>query len=145
MLFHHFKEYGPYTGEMAGRKNGGMIAMSTGKAVAYALDTLQERGRLFVAPGDDCYEGMIVGERSKAGDMVVNIARTKNLGNQRSSTSDISVQLVPPRTFSLEEALEYIADDELVEITPKNIRLRKRLLNATDRKKAAVRAGQVNK
>ena len=84
-------------------------------------------------------------ERSKAGDMVVNIARTKNLGNQRSSTSDISVQLVPPRTFSLEEALEYIADDELVEITPKNIRLRKRLLNATDRKKAAVRAGQVNK
>ena len=93
----------------------------------------------------ECYEGMIVGERSKAGDMVVNIARTKNLGNQRSSTSDISVQLVPPRTFSLEEALEYIADDELVEITPKNIRLRKRLLNATDRKKAAVRAGQVNK
>ncbi|MBN2938774.1 MAG: translational GTPase TypA, partial [Collinsella sp.] len=103
------------------------------------------RGQLFVEPGTECYEGMIVGERSKAGDMVVNIARTKNLGNQRSSTSDISVQLVPPRTFSLEEALEYIADDELVEITPKNIRLRKRLLNATDRKKAAVRAGQVNK
>ena len=145
MLFHHFKEYGPYTGEMAGRKNGGMIAMSTGKAVAYALDTLQERGRLFVAPGDDCYEGMIVGESAKEGDMVVNVEKTKNLGNQRSSTSDISVQLVPPRTFSLEEALEYIADDELVEITPKNIRLRKRLLNATDRKKAAVRAGQVNK
>ena len=96
----------------------------------------QERGQLFVEPGTECYEGMIVGERSKAGDMVVNIARTKNLGNQRSSTSDISVQLVPPRTFSLEEALEYIADDELVEITPKNIRLRKRLLNATDRKKA---------
>jgi hypothetical protein len=111
----------------------------------YALDTLQQRGTLYVEPGDECYEGMIVGERSKAGDMVVNIARTKNLGNQRSSTSDISVQLVPPRTFSLEEALEYIADDELVEITPKNIRLRKRLLNATDRKKAAVRAGQVNK
>ena len=77
--------------------------------------------------------------------VMYSIARTKNLGNQRSSTSDISVQLVPPRTFSLEEALEYIADDELVEITPKNIRLRKRLLNATDRKKAAVRAGQVNK
>lgn len=77
----------------------------------YALGTLQERGQLFVEPGTECYEGMIVGERSKAGDMVVNIARTKNLGNQRSSTSDISVQLVPPRTFSLEEALEYIADD----------------------------------
>ena len=93
-----------------------MISMTTEKAVAYALGTLQERGQLFVEPGTECYEGMIVGERSKAGDMVVNIARTKNLGNQRSSTSDISVQLVPPRTFSLEEALEYIADDELVEI-----------------------------
>ena len=145
VFYHTFLEYGPYAGEIGNRQNGAMISMTTEKAVAYALGTLQERGQLFVEPGVECYEGMIVGERSKAGDMVVNIARTKNLGNQRSSTSDISVQLVPPRTFSLEEALEYIADDELVEITPKNIRLRKRLLNATDRKKAAVRAGQVNK
>ena len=145
VFYHPFLEYGPYAGEIGNRQNGAMISMTTEKAVAYALGTLQERGQLFVEPGTECYEGMIVGERSKAGDMVVNIARTKNLGNQRSSTSDISVQLVPPRTFSLEEALEYIADDELVEITPKNIRLRKRLLNATDRKKAAVRAGQVNK
>ena len=88
---------------------------------------------------------MLVCERSKPGDMVVNIARTKNLGNQRSSTSDISVQLVPPRTFTLEEALEYIVDDELVEVTPKHIRLRKRLLNAIDRKKAAVRAANMSK
>ncbi|MDD7188189.1 MAG: translational GTPase TypA [Collinsella sp.] len=145
VFYHTFLEYGPYAGEIGNRQNGAMISMTTEKAVAYALGTLQERGQLFVEPGVECYEGMIVGERSKAGDMVVNIARTKNLGNQRSSTSDISVQLVPPRTFSLEEALEYIADDELVEITPKNIRLRKRLLNATDRKKAAVRAGQINK
>ena len=145
VFYHTFLEYGPYAGEIGNRQNGAMISMTTEKAVAYALGTLQEGGQLFVEPGTECYEGMIVGERSKAGDMVVNIARTKNLGNQRSSTSDISVQLVPPRTFSLEEALEYIADDELVEITPKNIRLRKRLLNATDRKKAAVRAGQVNK
>ena len=145
VFYHTFLEYGPYAGEIGNRQNGAMISMTTEKAVAYALGTLQERGQLFVEPGVECYEGMIVGERSKAGDMVVNIARTKNLGNQRSSTSDISVQLVPPRTFSLEEALEYIAEDELVEITPKNIRLRKRLLNATDRKKAAVRAGQVNK
>ncbi len=137
MLFHHFKEYGPYTGEMAGRKNGGMIAMSTGKAVAYALDTLQERGRLFVAPGDDCYEGMIVGESAKEGDMVVNVERTKNLGNQRSSTADKAIQLTPPITFTLEEALEYIEDDELVEVTPLNIRLRKRILSAVERKKAA--------
>ena len=137
MLFHHFKEYGPYSGEMAGRKNGGMIAMSTGKAVAYALDTLQERGRLFVSPGDECYEGMIVGESAKEGDMVVNVEKTKSLGNQRSSSADKAIQLTPPITFTLEEALEYIEDDELVEVTPQSIRLRKRLLSATDRKKAA--------
>ena len=137
VLFHHFKEYGPYSGEMAGRKNGGMIAMSTGKAVAYALDTLQERGRLFVSPGDECYEGMIVGESAKEGDMVVNVEKTKSLGNQRSSSADKAIQLTPPITFTLEEALEYIEDDELVEVTPQSIRLRKRLLSATDRKKAA--------
>ena len=145
VFYHTFLEYGPYAGEIGNRNNGAMISMTTEKAVAYALGTLQERGQLFVEPGTECYEGMLVGERSKPGDMVVNIARTKNLGNQRSSTADIAVQLVPPRTFSLEEALEYIADDELVEITPKNIRLRKRILDATARKKAAVRAGQVNK
>ncbi len=137
VLFHHFKEYGPYSGEMAGRKNGGMIAMSTGKAVAYALDTLQERGRLFVSPGDECYEGMIVGESAKDADMVVNVEKTKSLGNQRSSTADKAIQLTPPITFTLEEALEYIQDDELVEVTPQSVRLRKRLLSATDRKKAA--------
>lgn len=142
VFYHTFLEYGPYAGDIGGRNNGAMISMTTGKAVAYALGTLQERGSLFVEPGTECYEGMLVGERSKPGDMVVNVERSKNLGNQRSSTADISVQLVPPRTFSLEEALEYIADDELVEITPKNIRMRKRLLNATDRKKAAARAAK---
>ena len=142
VFYHTFLEYGPYAGEIGGRKNGAMIAMTTEKAVAYALGTLQERGALFVEPGTECYEGMLVGERNQPGDMVVNIARTKNLGNQRSSTADISVQLVPPRKFSLEEALEYIIDDELVEVTPKNIRMRKRLLNATDRKKAASRAAK---
>ena len=145
VFYHTFLEYGPYAGELGGRNNGAMISMTTEKAVAYALGTLQERGQLFVEPGTECYEGMIVGERSKPGDMVVNVARTKNLGNQRSSTADIAVQLTPPRTFTLEEALEYITDDELVEVTPKNIRLRKRILNATDRKKAAVRAGLVKK
>ncbi len=137
VFYHTFLEYGPYAGEIGGRKNGAMISMSTDKAVAYALGTLQERGTLFVAPGDACYEGMIVGESARPGDMVVNVAKTKNLGNQRSSTSDISVQLTPPRTFTLEEALEYITDDELVEITPQNVRMRKRLLSAVDRKKAA--------
>ncbi len=145
VFYHTFLEYGPFVGELDLRKNGAMISMTTEKAVAYALGTLQERGTLFVAPGDECYEGMLVGERSKPGDMVVNIARTKQLGNQRSSTADIAVQLTPPRTFTLEEALQYIMDDELVEVTPKNVRMRKRILNATERKKAAVRAGLVNK
>ena len=145
VFYHTFLEYGPFVGELDLRKNGAMISMTTEKAVAYALGTLQERGTLFVSPGDECYEGMLVGERSKPGDMVVNIARSKQLGNQRSSTADIAVQLTPPRTFTLEEALQYIMSDELVEITPKNIRMRKRILNATERKKAAVRAGLVNK
>lgn len=145
VFYHNFLEYGPYAGDIGNRSNGAMISMSTEKAVAYALGTLQDRGTMFVGPGDECYEGMLVGERSKPGDMVVNIARTKNLGNQRSSTADIAVQLTPPRTFTLEEALEYIMDDELVEVTPKSIRLRKRILNATDRRKAAVRSGAVNK
>ena len=136
-MFHHFSEYGPYRGEMAHRKNGMMISMSTGKSVAYALDTLQERGRLFVGPGEDCYEGMIVGESAKEGDMVVNVEKSKQLGNQRASNADKAIQLTPPVTFTLEEALEFIEDDELVEVTPKSIRLRKRLLSAVDRKKAA--------
>ena len=139
VFYHTFLEYGPYVGELGNRNNGAMISMTTEKAVAYALGTLQERGSLFVGPGDPCYEGMLVGERNKPGDMVVNIARTKNLGNQRSATADIAVQLVPPRHFTLEEALEYIADDELVEVTPKSIRLRKRILDAIARKKANVR------
>ena len=139
VLFHHFKEYGPFSGEMAGRKNGSMIAMSTGKAVAYALDTLQERGRMFVGPGDECYEGMLVGESAKEGDMAVNVEKTKQLGNQRSSTADKAIQLTPPITFTLEEALEYIEDDELVEITPVSIRLRKRILDTIQRKKEAKR------
>ena len=136
-MFHHFSEYGPFRGEMAHRKNGMMISMSTGKSVAYALDTLQERGRLFVGPGEDCYEGMIGGESAKEGDMVVNVEKSKQLGNQRAASADKAIQLTPPVTFTLEEALEFIEDDELVEVTPKSIRLRKRLLNATDRKKAA--------
>lgn len=145
VFYHTFLEYGPFAGDIGGRQNGAMISMSTEKAVAYALGTLQERGQLFVGPGTECYEGMLIGERSKPGDMVVNIARTKNLGNQRSSTADISVQLTPPRIFTLEEALEYIMDDELVEITPESIRMRKRILSETERRKWAVRNGRVKK
>jgi len=145
VFYHTFLEYGPYSGDIGGRQNGAMISMSTEKAVAYALGTLQERGALFVGPGDECYEGMLVGERPRPDDMVVNVARTKSLGNQRSSTADIAVQLTPPRTFTLEEALEYIADDELVEVTPKSIRMRKRILSDIERRKWNVRHGLVNK
>ena len=140
MMYHTFLEYGPYAGDINARKNGLMVSMSTEAAVAYALGTLQERGQLFVEPGDECYEGLIVGEQPREGEMVVNVARTKSLGNQRSSTADIAVQLTPKRTFTLEEALEYIADDELVEVTPRHIRMRKRLLTETERRKAKVRA-----
>ena len=145
VFYHTFLEYGPFAGDIGSRQNGAMISMSTEKAVAYALGTLQERGQLFVSPGVECYEGMLVGERSRPGDMVVNIARTKSLGNQRSSTADISVQLTPPRLFTLEEALEYIMDDELVEITQQNISMRKRILSETERRKWAVRNGMVKK
>jgi len=134
-LFHHFSEYGPYKGELGGRINGSLIAMSTDKAVAYGLDALQTRGTLFVGPGVMCYEGMIVGEHAKDNDLVVNVAKAKQLTNMRAASADKGIQLAPPVTFTLEEALEYIEDDELVEITPESIRLRKRLLTENERKK----------
>ena len=136
-LFHHFAEYGPYKGDLPGRQNGSMIAMATEKSVAYALDTLQTRGKLFVGPGVMCYEGMIVGEAAKEGDLVVNVAKAKQLTNMRAASADKGIILAPPVTFTLEEALEYIEDDELVEITPSHIRLRKRILSGVERKKAS--------
>lgn len=136
-LFHHYSEYGPFRGDLGGRQNGSLIAMSTDKAAAYALDALQQRGTMFVEPGDICYEGMIVGENAKAGDLVVNVAKGKQLTNMRASSADKGIILAPPMRFTLEEALEYIEDDELVEVTPQSIRLRKRHLNENDRKKAS--------
>jgi GTP-binding protein len=135
-LFHRFAAYGPYRGDLGGRQNGSLIALSTEKSVAYALDALQQRGKMFVGPGVMCYEGMIVGEHAKDNDLVVNVAKAKQLTNMRAASADKGIQLAPPITFTLEEALEYIEDDELVEVTPRSIRLRKRLLSANDRKKA---------
>lgn len=140
-LFHHFSEYGPIRGALGGRQNGSLIAMSSEKAVAYALDALQQRGTMFVKPGEMCYEGMIVGENVKAGDLVVNVAKAKQLTNMRASSSDKGIVLAPPVTFTLEEALEYIEDDELVEVTPESVRLRKRLLVEKDRKKSRSTVG----
>jgi GTP-binding protein len=137
ILFHHFSEYGPYKGDLGGRQNGSMIANATEKSAAFALDTLQTRGKMFIGPNVMCYEGMIVGEAAKDGDLVVNVAKAKQLTNMRTSSADKSIILHPPIQFTLEEALEYIEDDELVEITPQSIRLRKRMLLANERKKAS--------
>jgi len=134
---HRFLEYQPYKGEIPGRQKGALICMETGKAIPYALNGLQDRGQFFVAPNEDVYEGQVVGENSKAGDIVVNVTKTKKLTNMRASGSDDKVSLAPPRVFSLEECLEYIQGDEYVECTPKSLRIRKILLKETDRRKAS--------
>jgi len=136
-LHHRFLDYGNYVGPMSTRLRGVLISMIDGSTVAYALGQLQERSTFFVAPGDAVYEGMVVGENTRPGDMEVNVTKGKKLTNMRASGSDDNILLEPPRKMSLEDALGYIADDELIEVTPKDYRLRKRLLSASDRKKAS--------
>ncbi len=136
IVAHSFEEYVPMKGEFPHRRNGVMISLSAGKAIAYSIDALQQRGTFFVSPNDSVYEGMIVGENAKEGDLMVNVQKAKNLTNVRSSGTDKALKIAPARKMSLEETLEYIADDELVEVTPQNIRLRKKLLNEVDRKRA---------
>ncbi len=135
LIHHRFLEYGPWAGPLAGRSRGTLVSMEGGSIVAFALANLAERATLFVAPGDPVYEGMIVGENSRPGDMDVNPTREKKLTNMRSKSTDDNIQLEPPRELTLEGALEYIEDDELIEITPAAIRLRKATLSATDRKR----------
>ena len=135
VMNHTFHEYGPYKGPIAGRKTGVIISMDSGDTVGYSLFKLQDRGILFIDAGVAVYEGMIIGQAAKEGDLVVNACRGKQLTNVRSSGTDESTRLTTVTTLSLEQALEYIADDELVEVTPKSIRLRKRYLDANDRKK----------
>ncbi|MGH7628273.1 MAG: translational GTPase TypA [Gemmatimonadales bacterium] len=141
-MHHRFLDYGSWAGPLAGRKRGVMVADREGAVVAYALGNLQERAQMFVSPGDLVYEGMIAGESARPGDMDVNVTKEKKLTNMRASGSDENVLLEPPREITLEYALEYIEEDELIEVTPRSIRLRKRLLQANDRKKAA-RAARV--
>ncbi|MGE3780730.1 MAG: translational GTPase TypA [Pirellulaceae bacterium] len=141
IIHHRFAEYRAVEGEIPSRSNGVMVSMVSGKAVAYALNTLQERAELFVGPGDEVYEGMIVGENSRDNDLVVNPVKEKKLTNIRAAGSDENVILKPPRRMSLEAALEYIEDDELVEVTPTQIRLRKILLKEADRRRGARRQG----
>jgi GTP-binding protein len=135
MIHHRFEAYRPMEGEIAGRGNGVLVSMVSGKTVAFGLDGLQDRAEMFVAPGEDVYEGMIVGENSRTGDMTVNPTKEKKLTNVRAAGSDRNILLKPPRQLSLEAALEYIEDDELVEVTPDKIRLRKILLSEHDRKR----------
>jgi GTP-binding protein len=136
ILTHSFINYEPYKGDLPGRLRGSMISMITGKTVAFALWNLQERGALFVIPGLDVYEGMIIGESSKNEDLTVNPIKEKKLTNMRASGSDEAINLTPVTPMTLEQALEYIADDELVEVTPKNIRLRKKFLKEHERKRS---------
>ncbi len=135
IIHHRFLEYGAWAGSLEGRGRGVLVSMESGTIVAFALANLQDRSTLFVAPGEDVYEGMIVGENSRPGDMDVNPTREKKLSNMRSKSADDAISLEPPRELTLEVALEYIEDDELIEVTPKSIRLRKRKLAVSDRKK----------
>ena len=143
-LHHRFLEYGAWAGPLAGRKNGVLVADRVGEAVGFALFNLQERAQMFISPGDEVYEGMVCGENSRPGDMDVNVAKEKKLTNMRTTASDENIQLETPRQITLEYALEYIEEDELIEVTPKSIRLRKRALAATERKKMARAAARAD-
>lgn len=135
IMSHRFLEYQPYKGEIAGRNNGSLISMENGKAIPYSIDKLQDRGKFFVDPNEDIYEGQVIGENTRSDDMSVNVTKTKKLSNVRSSGADDKARIIPAIKFSLEEALEYIQKDEYVEVTPKSIRLRKIYLNENDRKR----------
>ncbi|MDD3153932.1 MAG: translational GTPase TypA [Victivallaceae bacterium] len=135
IVSHRFERYEPFKGEMQRRGTGTLISMGQGRAEAFAIDALQARGTFFVSPGEATYEGMIVGENSKEGDIVVNVQRTKQLTNMRASGSDKNLKIIPARKLSLEQALEYIEDDELLEVTPKNVRMRKYYLSELERRR----------
>ncbi len=145
VIAHRFIEFQPYKGDIERRENGSMIAIETGTAVAYGMDKLQDRGRFFISPGEEVYAGQVVGEHAKEGDLVINVNKSKKLTNVRASGTDEKVTLPPPVIFSLEEALEYIKEDEYVEITPKHMRMRKIILDEIERKRQANRAAAAAK
>jgi GTP-binding protein len=135
VIAHRFECYEPWKGELSAKRNGSLISMETGTVAAYALDKLKDRGRFFIFPGEDVYVGQIIGENTRQSDITVNVTKTKKLTNMRASGSDDKILLAPPVRFSLEEAMEFIASDEYIEITPKSMRLRKIMLDETDRKR----------
>jgi len=134
IMNHLFDGWDPWHGDIPHRLTGVLVADRTGRATGYAIEGLQPRGELFIAPGQEVYEGMVVGENARSNDLDVNITREKKLTNMRASGSDDTIRLVPPRIMNLEQALEFIGEDELVEVTPGAIRLRKRILQANRRK-----------
>ena len=136
IMAHRFKEYQPYKGDIERRSNGSMIAMESGTAFAYAIDKLQDRGKFFIYPQDEVYAGQVVGEHVHDNDLVINVTKSKKLTNMRASGSDDKARIIPPVIFSLEEALEYIKEDEYVEVTPKSMRMRKAILDELERKRA---------
>lgn len=136
IMAHRFKEYQPYKGDIERRTNGSMVAMEGGTAFAYAIDKLQDRGRFFISPQDEVYAGQVVGEHIHENDLVINVTKSKKLTNMRASGSDDKARIVPPVIFSLEEALEYIKEDEYIEVTPKSMRMRKIILDELERKRA---------
>ena len=135
IMNHRFVEYQPYKGEISGRQNGSLISLEQGTSIPFSLNNLQERGKFFISPNENIYEGQVIGENSRAGDLCVNVTKTKKMSNMRSSGADEKVRLAPPKLFSLEECLEYIQGDEYVEVTPQNLRIRKVLLKEMERKR----------
>ncbi len=136
IMTHRFKEFQPYKGEIPGRINGSLISMETGKSIPYSINNLQDRGKFFIGANEEIYEGQVVGENSRPGDLVINLTKTKKLSNVRAAGSDDKLKLIPPRRFTLEEALEYIQADEYVEVTPESLRLRKIYLKEHERKRS---------
>ena len=134
-----FDGYAPYKGDIQYRKQGSLIAYETGESVTYGLYSAQERGTLFIGAGEKVYSGMVIGQNGKAEDIELNVCKTKHLTNTRSSSADDALKLTPPRVLSLEQAIDFIDQDELLEVTPESLRIRKRLLDSRERKRAAFR------
>ena len=137
IMAHRFKEYQPFKGEIIRRTNGSMIALETGTAFAYSIDKLQDRGKFFIDPGEEVYAGQVVGEHIHEIDLVINVTKAKQLTNVRASGTDDKARIIPRTVLSLEECLEYIKEDEMVEVTPQSMRIRKIILDHNDRKKAS--------
>jgi GTP-binding protein len=143
ILHHNFAGYEPYKGEMVHRTKGALVALETGVATAYAMWKLAERATFFIEPGTRVYAGMVVGENAREQDMIVNVCKAKQLTNMRASGADEAIRLAPPRRMTLEQAIEWIGDDEYVEVTPQNIRIRKRYLDANERNRMAKKKAEV--